>query len=251
VEGELDEELRFHLERQVEKYIQTGLTREESTRRTRLEFGGLNQVKEDCREARGVTFMETLGQDMRFGLRMLRRSPGFTSVAVFTLALGIGANAVVFSVLNALVLRPVNVPQGQKLYEIERGKDRAPSNSYLDYIDLRDRNRSFDGLVAYEMAPAGLDINGNPSPIWLYEASGNYFDELRIQLYLGRFFHSTDEHGPNSAPYIVLSYGYWQSHFHGDRNAAGRVVRLNKYSYTILGVIAAMFPSGTLSAAIN
>jgi predicted permease len=236
VEGELDEELRFHLERQVEKYIQSGLTREESTRRTRLEFGGLNQVKEDCREARGVTFIETLGQDMRFGLRMLRRSPGFTSVAVFTLALGIGANAVVFSVLNALVLRPVNVPEAQSLYEIERGKDRAPSNSYLDYLDLRDRNRSFDGLVAYEMAPAGLDINGNPSPIWLYEASGNYFDELDIQPYLGRFFHGSDEQGPNSAPYIVLSYGYWQSHFDGDRSVAGRVVRLNKFSYTILGV---------------
>lgn len=241
VEGELDEELRFHLERQVERYIQSGLTREESTRRTRLEFGGLDQVKEDCREARGVTFIETLAQDMRFGLRMLRRSPGFTSVAVFTLALGIGANAVVFSVLNALVLRPVNVPQAQNLYEIERGKDRTPSNSYLDYIDLRERNRSFDGLVAYEMAPAGLDINGNPSPIWLYEASGNYFDALGIQPYLGRFFHGSDEHGPNSAPYIVLSYGYWQSHFHGDRNVAGRVVRLNKYSYTILGVAPARF----------
>jgi macrolide transport system ATP-binding/permease protein len=241
VEVELDEELRFHLENQVEKYIQSGLTREEATRRTRLDFGGVDQIKEDCREARGVSLVETLAQDLRFGLRILRKSPGFSAVAVVTLALAIGANAVVFSILNALVLRPVNVPQGQNLYMIERGKDRAPSNSYLDYLDLRDRNRSFNGLIAYEMAPAGLDINGNPSSIWLYEASGNYFDELGIQPYLGRFFHSSDEHGPDSAPYIVLSYAYWKSHFQGDRSVAGRVVRLNKYSYTILGVAPPQF----------
>ncbi len=241
VEVELDEELRFHLENQVEKYIESGLTREEATRRTRLDFGGVDQIKEDCREARGVTLVETLAQDLRFGLRILRKSPGFSAVAVVTLALAIGANAVVFSILNALVLRPVNVPQGQNLYMIERGKDRAPSNSYLDYLDLRDRNRSFNGLIAYEMAPAGLDINGNPSSIWLYEASGNYFDELGIQPYLGRFFHSSDEHGPDSAPYIVLSYAYWKSHFQGDRSVAGRVVRLNKYSYTILGVAPPQF----------
>ena len=181
VEGELNEELRFHLENQVEKYIQSGLTREQATRRARLEFGGVEQIKENCREARGVTLVETLAQDLRFGLRMLRKAPGFSAVAVVTLALAIGANAVVFSILNALVLRPVNVPQGQNLYMIERGKDRTPSNSYLDYLDLRDRNRSFNGLIAYEMAPAGLDIHGNPSPIWLYEASGNYFDELGIK----------------------------------------------------------------------
>jgi predicted permease len=210
-------------------------------RRTRLEFGGLDQVKEDCREARGVALLETLAQDVRYGLRMLRKSLGFTVVAVVTLALSIGANALVFSILNALALRPVNVPQGRDLYMIERGKDRAPSNSYLDYLDLRDRNRSFKGLIAYEMAPAGLDIHGSPAPIWLYEASGNYFDELGIQPYLGRFFHSSDEHGPNSAPYIVLSYSFWQSHFQGDRSVAGRLVRLNKYSYTILGVAPPQF----------
>jgi predicted permease len=241
VEGELDEELRFHVEHHVEKYIQSGLTREEAMRRTRLEFGGLDQVKEDCREARGVALVETLAQDVRYGLRMLRKSLGFTVVAVVTLALGIGANAVVFSILNALALRPVNVPQGRDLYMIERGKDRAPSNSYLDYLDLRDRNRSFKGLIAYELAPAGLDSNGNPAPVWLYEASGNYFDELGIQPYLGRFFHNSDEHGPNSAPYIVLSYSFWQSHFQGDRSVAGRPVRLNKYSYTILGVAPPQF----------
>jgi macrolide transport system ATP-binding/permease protein len=236
VDGELEDELRFHLEQQVEKYMRTGLTREQALRQTRLDFGGVDQIKEDCREARGVNLIDTVAQDVRYGLRMLGKSPGFTAVAAITLALAIGANAVVFSILNALVLRPVNVPHGQDVYMIERGKDRAPANSYLDYLDLRDRNRSFHGLIAYEMAPAGLDIHGNPSPIWLYEASGNYFDELGIQPFLGRFFHSSDEHGPNSAPYVVLSYAYWQSHFQGDRNVAGRVVRLNKYAYTVLGV---------------
>jgi hypothetical protein len=92
-------------------------------------------------------------------------------------------------------------------------QDSIPMQSYLDYCDLRDRNRSFDGLVAYDIEPAGLDTGSNPSPAWLYEASGNYFDVLGVQPYLGRFFHGSDEHGPNSAPFIVLSYAYWQADF--------------------------------------
>ena len=152
---------------------------------------------------------------MRFSLRVLRKSPGFTIAAVLTLALAIGANAVVFGVLNALILRPLNVPQAQSLYAIERGSDKAIVQSYPDYLDLRDRNRSFDGLAAYGLAAAGLDTGNNPSPAWVYEVTGNYFDALRIQPYLGRFFHASDEHGPNSAPYIVLPYAYWHSHFRG------------------------------------
>ena len=151
----------------------------------------------------------------------MRRSPGFALTAILTLALGIGANAVVFSLLNGLILHPVNLPQAERLYLIERGQDRTPSNSYPDYLDLRDRNRTFDGLVASEIDKAGLDINGATYPVWLYEASGNYFDVLGVQPYLGRFFHASDEHGPNSAPYIVLSYAYWQSHFNGDRTSSG------------------------------
>ncbi len=180
--------------------------------------------------------MAGLLQDLRFAFRQVRRSPGFALVAVVTLALGIGANAVVFSLLNALVLRPVNVPQGRSIYQIEMAKAHSPSQSYPDYLDLRDRNKSFDGLAAYQIGKAGLDTNGTPSPAWIYEASGNYFDVLHVQPYLGRFFHATDELGFNSAPYIVLSYAYWQSHFQGDRGVVGRVVRLNNYSYTILGV---------------
>ncbi|MGA3135670.1 MAG: ABC transporter permease [Terracidiphilus sp.] len=173
--------------------------------------------------------------DLRLALRKLGKSPGFTLTAIATLALGIGANAVVFSVLNALVLRPVNVPRAQNLYTVQRFQ--YPSQSYLDYVDLRDRNRSFESLAAYQIiGPVGVDTGGNPSTAWPYLASGNYFDALGIQPYLGRFFHASDEKGINSAPYVVLSYAYWHSYFHGDANIVGRTVEINKHPFTIVGV---------------
>jgi predicted permease len=180
--------------------------------------------------------MTTLLQDLRFALRQMRRSPGFAAVAVVTLALAIGANAVVFGVLNALILRPLNVPQAESLYAIERGSDKAINHSYPDYLDVRDRNRSFDGLAAYNVADVGLNAGDNPSGAWVMEVTGNYFDVLKIQPYLGRFFHGSDEHGANSAPYIVLTYAYWHSHFRDDRGVVGRTVQLNKHPFTILGV---------------
>lgn len=173
--------------------------------------------------------------DLKLALRRLRKSPGFTVTGIVTLALGIGANAVVFSVLNALVLRPVKVPHAQNLYVVQRMQ--WPSQSYLDYIDLRDRNRSFDSLFAYEITGAvSVDTGGNASMAWPYLASGNYFDALGIQPYLGRFFHASDEKGVNSAPYAVLSYAYWRSRFHQDRNVIGRKLDINKHSFTIIGV---------------
>ena len=173
--------------------------------------------------------------DLRIAVRQLRKSPGFAVTAILTLALGIGANAVVFSVLNAVVLRPVKVPNAQNLYMVQRFQ--YPSQSYLDYVDLRDRNRTFENLMTYNiLGPAGVDTGGNPSAAWPLLASGNYFDVLGIQPYLGRFFHSSDEHGMNSAPYVVLSYGYWHEHFHDDAGVVGRVVQINKRQLTILGV---------------
>src|SRR5882724_2109455 len=138
--------------------------------------------------------------------------------------------------MNGLILRALNVPQAQSLYAIERASDKDPSQSYPDYLDLRDRNHSFDDLAAYSIPQAALDTGAGPSPTWGVEASGNYFDVLRIKPYLGRFFHASDEHGPNSAPYIVLSYAYWHSHFHDDRSVVGRTVQLNKHPFIILGV---------------
>jgi predicted permease len=179
--------------------------------------------------------MTTLLQDLRFAQRQLRKSPGFTITAVLTLTLAIGANALVFGVLNALILRPLNVPQAESLFIIQHGSD-VGSHSYPDYLDLRRRNRSFDDVAAWAISQAGLDTGKDPSNVWEYETSANYFDTLRIEPYLGRFFHASDEHGPNSAPYVVLSYAYWHSHFHDDRSVVGRVVRLNKHPITILGV---------------
>jgi len=179
--------------------------------------------------------LTNLLQELRFAFRLLRKSPGFTVAAVLTLALGIGANAVVFSVLNALVLRPVNIPNGQNLYMVQHFQ--YPTQSYLDYLDLRDRNHTFENVVAYAIfGPVGLDTGGNPSTAWPYLASGNYFDTLGVHPYLGRFFHAADERGTNSAPYVVLSYAYWHGHFHGDAGVVGRTVGINKHQFTIIGV---------------
>ncbi|MGD0098632.1 MAG: ABC transporter permease [Terracidiphilus sp.] len=180
--------------------------------------------------------MNTFLKDVRFSLRVLRKSPGFTVTAILTLALAIGANAVVFGILNALVLRPLNVARAESLYGLEEGADFG-WQSYPDYLDLRERNRTFEDLAAFGISEVALDTGKDPSSVYCYETSGNYFDVLGMQQpYLGRYFHSADEHGPNSAPYIVLSYTYWHSHFQDDRSVVGRIVRLNKHPFTVIGV---------------
>ena len=159
--------------------------------------------------------MLTLWQDLRFGIRMLKKNPGFTGVAVLTLAVAIGANAVVFSALNGLILRPLNVPHAESLYLLQHGSDKSLNHSYPDYLDLRDRNRSFDGLAAYNIIQGGLDTGKNSSRAWVYEVSWNYFDVLEIQPYLGRVIHAFDEHDSNSAPSMVLTYAYLAYPFSG------------------------------------
>jgi predicted permease len=245
VNAEMEEELRSHIQHRADDLERSGLKRAEAERRARIEFGGQERFKEECRESLGGNFIETLVQDVRFSLRKLRKSPGFTIIAVLTLALGIGANAVVFSVMNAFVLRPLDVPRAQDLYMIERGQGHSGFQSYPDYLDLRDRNRSFDNLAAYNITRVGLDAGHNPTPAWGYEVTGNYFDALLIQPYLGRFFHGSDEHGANSAPFVVLTYAYWHTHFEDDRGVVGRTVLVNKHPFTILGVAPPEF-HGTL-----
>jgi len=233
---DMDDELRAHIELRADDLERTGLTRTEAERRARIEFGGYQRFKEECHEAAGGTLLESVRQDLRLAFRILRKSPGFTTVAVTTLALAIGANAVVFGISNALLIRPLNVPDAQSLWGLERGPEKAVNQSYPDYLDLRDRNRSFEDLAAYNVTSVGLNTGNNPTAAWILETTGNYFDALGVQPYLGRFYHASDEHGPNSSPYIVLTYAYWHAHFQDDPGVVGRSVQLNKHPFTILGV---------------
>src|ERR1700736_931819 len=165
------EELRSHIEHRADDLERSGLGRAQAERRARIEFGGQERFKEEVREEFAGSFVEILIMDVRYSLRVLRKSPGFTIIAILTLALGIGANAVVFGVLNGLILRPLNVPQAHDLFMLERTKGNGNA-SYPDYLDLRDRNRSFDGLAAYNINQAGLDTGENPSRVWVEEVSG-------------------------------------------------------------------------------
>ena len=191
--------------------------------------------------------MQTLMQNLRYALRQLRKSPGFTLTVVLTLALGVGANAVVFSVLNALILRPLALPDARQLVFFNRvgpstgNMAASPSQSYPDYRDLRDTNHSFSGIAAYRFERAGVGVAGAVRQSWDIETSANYFDTLGVKPYLGRFFHASDDHGPDSIPYIVLSYAYWRSHFNGDPAIVGKPVEVNKHPMTVLGVAPATF----------
>ena len=177
--------------------------------------------------------MQNFLQDFRFALRQLHRSPGFALTAILTLTMAIGANVVVFGVVNALVLHPLPVPQANRVYSIQ-GKGIALS--YPNYQDIRDRNRTFSGVSVVRIARMGLDVNGGARPVWGYEVSGNYFDMLGVKPILGRFFTPAEDTKINGDPYIVLSYNSWKTQFGGDLNIAGKTIRLNKHQYTVLGV---------------
>jgi predicted permease len=244
VADDMDEELCSHIQLRADDLERSGLKRLEAERRARIEFGARERFKEESYEAMGGRFIETLVQDMRIAIRVLRKSPGFTLAAVLTLALAIGANSVVFGILDALILRPLNVAHAEKLWGIENG-DGSGWQSYPNYLDLRDRNRSFEDLVAIKMTFVGLDTGKDPAPATGWATTGNYFDVLGVKPFLGRVFHASDEHGPNSAPYVVLSYSYWHARFHDDRGVVGRTVLLNKHPFAIIGVAQPDF-GGTL-----
>ena len=232
---EMEEELRMHLELRADDLVRSGMTRADATRQARVEFGAQAKFREESYEAIGGNFLETLAGDARLALRVLRKAKGFTFAAVMTLALAIAANAVVFGVMDALLLRPLHVPQPETLYGTHYG-DGSGFQSIPNYYDLRDRNHSFEDVAAFNFAFVGLDTGNDPAQSTAFTVSGNYFDVLRLQPSLGRFFHAGDEHGKNSAPYMVLSYAYWHSRFQDDRGVVGRVVQINKHPFTIIGV---------------
>jgi predicted permease len=233
---DLSEEMHLHLEERVEQLMREGLSAREAERQARIAFGNLALVEERSREVWLWMALESLWADVRFALRQLRRSPGFAIAAVVTLALAIGANAVVFGVMDALVLHTIDVPDAKSLYGTQYGADPG-FQSYPNYVDLRDRNHSFQDLAAFNFTlGTAIDTGNDPRAASGFATTGNYFTVLDAQPYLGRLYTVADEHGTGSAPYLVLGYGYWHSRFQDDRGIIGRIVRVNKHPFTVIGV---------------
>src|SRR4030095_1829174 len=240
VEQELDEELRYHIDRQIEEHIAKGITPEEARYAALRAMGVVERRKEECRDMRRVKWIEDLMQDVRYGLRTLRKSPGFTAVAALSLALGIGANTAIFSLVNTVLLRPLPVENPGRLVSLntasEKGGSVDPTFSYLNYRDLRDRNNALDGLIAYRMGPISLSHDGSSERAWGYLATGNYVDVLGVKPALGRLLTPEDDNAEGAHPVMVISYDCWQKRFAGDPNVVGRGVLVNARSYTIIGV---------------
>jgi putative ABC transport system permease protein len=228
VEQELDDELRFHLEQQVDAYMRDGLSRSDAKRRARLEFGGVEQIREEHRDARGINVVSHLGRDMRHGFRQFRRSPGFSLLAVLCLGLAIGVNTSIFGVLNSVLLRAMPVTQPERLVVVSRGE--AATFSFPTYRDFRDRSRTLAGLTASFPSESDLEIDGESAFIAAEAVSSNYASVIGAQTALGRWFTSDTE------PVAVISYAVWQRRFNLAPEVLGRTIRSESQSYTVIGV---------------
>src|SRR6267142_983975 len=189
--------------------------------------------------------METLFNDIRYAIRGLLKRPGFTAIAVITLALGIGANSTIFSVVNATLLRPLPVSHPENMVFVFNGQPGSVF-SYPDYSELRDQNRVFDGLIAWGGITASLNSNDQTDLVTGAVVTGNYFDVLGVRPALGRVISPEDDKTPGAHPVAVISHGLWQRRFAGDRNIVGRQLLLNGQSFTIIGVAPAEFGGAQL-----
>ena len=238
LERKLDAEIQFHFEQQIADNIRRGLSADDARRAARLKFGGLEQVKEDCRDAHGTRWLESAIQDVRFALRMLRRSPGFTFVAVASLALGIGANSAMFSVVNAVLLRPLPYPNAARMVVIYESLKRsgAMNDSWPDYLDWRKQNDVFENIAAVQ--PGRLKLSGIGEPRMLQGAwvSSSYFPLLALTPMLGRTFGDADDK-QGAARVAVVSYSFWRNILKADAYAIGRTIPLDEQAYTVVGVL--------------
>jgi predicted permease len=236
VDREIDAELQSHIALRIDDNVAQGMSPEQARRDALLRFGNPVATKERVAASDAPFTLDGLARDIRHAVRQLRRSPGLALTAILTLALGIGANVVVFGVLNTMILRPLNIAGADRFFELAQRGVGDDNQSYPDFVDFRARNSAFDDLAAYRLGYVGMSTGGTAQKCWEYEVSGNYFDMLGVQPQLGRFFHGSDERGPNSAPYIVLSDALWRTKFNGDPRIVGTVVDLNKHPFTIIGV---------------
>jgi predicted permease len=242
---ELEDELREHIERKSEEYVAKGLAPGEARRQALLEMGGIEKRKEECRDARRVAWIQDLIQDLRFGLRMLAKNPGFTTVAVLTLALGIGANTTIFSLADAVLLRPFPVAEPGRVVYFQRQNAEKPDNyssfSHPDYQDFRGQVRMLSGLAAYSSVSVITTLNGEASRLDGEIVSGNYFSVLGVKPALGRTFLPEEDQVAGSHPVIVLSPDFWRRRLNSDPGILGKSLPLNDHSFTVIGVAPAGF----------
>jgi putative ABC transport system permease protein len=246
VDNELDDELRFHIEHEVEKLMRAGLNREEALRRARLSLGGMDQVKEECRDARGVSGLETVMQDLRYGLRGLRRNPGLTLLATVTLSLGMAASAVVFSIFEATLLRPLPFRDADRLVELwetrlDRGINQA-SFTEANFWDVRAQNHSFEEVAALHNEEANMTGVGPAEKVSVMSVTAGFFRALGVSPILGRAFSYDDDRGGWDNRLVILGNRFWRQRFGGDPEIVGKTLRLNDQVYTVVGVLPAGEP---------
>jgi predicted permease len=249
-ERELEEEMRLHRELKREEYLASGMTPSDARRVADREFGRTSRLMEDSRETWSFALLDSLAQDVRLGLRALRMRPGFTAVGLVSLALGIGANTAVFTLVNQAFLRRLPVAAPEELISLQNDTSRSmfPAFSYPNYEDYRDRNDAFTGLIAYRFAPLSVSHDGRAERVWGYLVSGNYFEILGIEPALGRLLSKGDDVLPGGHPVAVLSHRSWVSRFGGTPSIIGTDVGINGRSYTIVGVAAPGFDGTELIA---
>ncbi|NDQ58752.1 MAG: FtsX-like permease family protein, partial [Acidipila sp.] len=232
---DLDKDIREHIEMEAQDNIERGMAPQEARYAAMRKFGNVTQVKEATREVWIFVWLEQLLQDVRFALRTLRKNPGFSFTAVFTLALGIAANVIVFGVLQALVLRQLDLPHAEQVMTLQP-KEGGPFLSYPEVRDVRDDNSVFAAVAGVEVNAFGLEANGATRHVWGYEVSGQYFEVVGIKPFLGRLLQRADDDHPGASEVAVLSWPAWKSNFGADPNIVGTTVRIDKHPYTIVGV---------------
>jgi predicted permease len=244
MESDMRDELHFHVEAYAEDLVRSGVPRLEAMRRAKLEFGGAERVKEECREARGIHFLETLFRDIRYGLRALRKSPGFTAIAVLTLGVGIGANTAIFSVINGVLLKPLPYLHPEELIDLHLT---APGVNFPDadpapflYFTYREQGRSFQSVGLYRWNTQSVTGLPEPEEVQCLNVTAEVLPILGVQPALGRWFSENDA-APGSTQTAVLTYGWWQTHFGADRSVIGRQIIVNSISRQIIGVMPANF----------
>jgi putative ABC transport system permease protein len=245
VETELSEEFQFHLDRLTEQNRSAGLTPADARQAALRELGGLTQLQEECRDARGVNMIETLLQDVRYGLRMLRRNPGFSAVAILSLALGIGANTAIFTLINALTLKPLPVAKPRELVQIQLWTPRGPQTSLSFYAleFFRSHPELFAGVFVQAYHRFDVEIGGQTAPIEGAYVPGDYFPTLGVAPIMGRWLSPPDdqESGGVDGPTAVLSYRFWMARFAGDRSVLGSTIVVEGTPVVIVGVMPAAF----------